>query len=175
MKNVFYYDLFEKNKVRIFKDKNGVKWYCLLDIAKILGFSSIYNYKSRISKPGEIIKVKADTKGGPQLLNFVSSSFVIRLIERSNLKHDIIRKFKFWIEKEAMKSVSDYGYFCDDARFYDENGMEYEEGEKIVRVSDYLALEDEISKCRKEIAILEKRLKEAEYFIYGVKRLINKY
>lgn len=63
----------------------------------------------------------------------------------------------------------------DDVRFYDENGMEYEEGEKIVKVSDYLALEDEVSKCRKEIAILERRLKGVEYFIYGMKRLVNKY
>lgn len=63
----------------------------------------------------------------------------------------------------------------DDARFYDENGMEYEEGEKIVRVSDYLALEDEVSKCKKEIVILERRLKGVEYFIYGMKRLVNKY
>lgn len=175
MKNVFYYDLFEKNKVRIFKDKNGIKWYCLTDIAKILGFSNIRGCKSRISKPGEAIKVKVDTKGGPQLLNFVSSSFVIRLIERSNLKHNIIRKFKFWIEKEAMKSVSDYGYFCDDARIYDENGMEYEEGEKIVKVSDYLALEDEVSKCKRKLILMERRLKEAEYFINEMKRLVNKY
>ena len=97
-------------EVRIIKSEDGNPMhtlFCAVDVCNALGYK---NSRDIISKQCRgVSKRYTPTNGGNQSINFIPSSDVFRLIDRSNKPEAI--EFQDWLYEEVLPSLYQYGNF----------------------------------------------------------------
>ena len=97
-------------QVRTSRDEQGVLWFCLADIGKVLDLSESTTrmMKNRNWFDNDEIVSVTNCDGGSDLI-YVSESALFRILNRSNSPK--ARPFERWVTKEVLPSIRKTGYY----------------------------------------------------------------
>lgn len=96
------------HQVRIAFDDNGEPLFCLTDIADILALGNANPSRFALDEKG-VHKMYTPTKGGVQLLTFISEPNLYRVIFRSNKAE--AKRFQDWVFNEVLPSIRKTGSY----------------------------------------------------------------
>lgn len=101
-------EIFKSNEfgeVRV-AELNGEPMFCLSDICNSLGISNARNVKNRIDEE-DVHQIDTPTKGGNQLVTYVSEPGLYNVILRSDSEK--AKPFRKWVTGEVLPSIRRHG------------------------------------------------------------------
>ena len=101
-------EIFKSNEfgeVRV-AEFNGEPMFCLSDICNALGISNARNVKNRIDEE-DVHQIDTPTKGGNQLVTYVSEPGLYNVILRSDSEK--AKPFRKWVTGEVLPSIRRHG------------------------------------------------------------------
>lgn len=101
-------EIFKSNEfgeVRV-AELNGEPMFCLSDICNALGISNARNVKNRIDEE-DVHQIDTPTKGGNQLVTYVSEPGLYNVILRSDSEK--AKPFRKWVTGEVLPSIRRHG------------------------------------------------------------------
>lgn len=108
MKEIKIFENDEFGRIRMFMDSDNNPWFCLKDLCRCLGIVNTKDCKSRLSAKG-VGTTYTLTKGGKQLLTYISESNLYRCIMQSRKTEAV--KFQDWIVEEVLPSIRKKGFY----------------------------------------------------------------
>lgn len=96
------------HQVRIAFDDNGEPLFCLTDVADILALGNANPSRFALDEKG-VHKMYTPTKGGVQLLTFISEPNLYRVIFRSNKAE--AKRFQDWVFNEVLPTIRKTGSY----------------------------------------------------------------
>lgn len=99
---------FGTNEVRTAVKDNGDVYFCLKDIATVLGIQDTQTKNFNLDEKG-VEKIPTPTKGGIQNITFVNEPNLYRVIFRSNKAE--ARQFQDWVFNEVLPTIRKTGSY----------------------------------------------------------------
>ena len=99
---------FGVNEVRTAIKDNGDVYFCLKDIATVLGIQDTQTKNFNLDEKG-VEKIPTPTKGGIQNITFVNEPNLYRVIFRSNKAE--ARQFQDWVFNEVLPTIRKTGSY----------------------------------------------------------------
>ena len=96
------------NEVRTAIKDNGDVYFCLKDIATVLGMQDTQTKNFNLDEKG-VEKIPTPTKGGIQNITFVNEPNLYRVIFRSNKAE--ARQFQYWVFNEVLPTIRKTGSY----------------------------------------------------------------
>ena len=96
------------NEVRTAIKDNGDVYFCLKDIATVLGMQDTQTKNFNLDEKG-VEKIPTPTKGGMQHLTYINEPNLYRVIFRSNKAE--ARQFQYWVFNEVLPTIRKTGSY----------------------------------------------------------------